>query len=660
MKNSQVILHNAHVLCMDASFLQFEPGAVVIQGDSILDVGLESDILPKYKNAKTIDCKGKVLMPGLINAHTHVPMTLLRGLSDDLRLDVWLLGYIMPVEREFVSKEFVKLGTELACAELIRTGCTTFADMYYFEESIAETTAQVGMRALLGESVMKFPSPDSDSFEDSLSLCRDFVRKYKNHSLIVPCVAPHAPYTCTDDILQACADLARDFDVPIQMHLAETTFEVENVRREQGMPVIPYIKKHGLLDAKLLGAHCVHIDEGEMRTLKQHGAGIAHNPTSNLKLGSGVAPIAKMLENGINVGIGTDGPASNNDLDMFEEIRLAALLAKGITGDPTVVPARTALLMATRMGAAALHMEKLVGSIEIGKRADLITIDTKTIHNTPRFHRDTANIYSQIVYSAKSTDVVDVMVNGRWLMQERKLLTIREEEVLQQASAFAEKVDAFLIPREKSVLTKLIAIGAAVEGEHYEVQAKGKIGDVQAVVAKISSIGLEIERSRHYKEFDTYFMFADDEQGYVRYREDEFINADGTVSQARYRLTHVGPRQEEKFGDGVVLSRSRFIASAQHSLRFYREYFAPIKEITIEKKRLRWLVTFKGTEFFVNCDTVTKPDLGAFVEVKSRTWSRSDAEQKAELALELLTILRGHSDSLEHRDYVEMCMSKIG
>ncbi len=657
MKNSLVVLHNAHVLCMDEKFSQFEPGAVVVQDDVILDVGLESDILAKYKNAKAFNCDGKVLMPGLINAHTHVPMTLLRGLSDDLRLDVWLLGYIMPVEREFVSEEFVKLGTELACAELIRSGCTTFADMYYFEESIAETTANVGMRALLGQSVLKFPSPDSKSFEDSLALCRDFVRKYKNHSLIVPCVAPHAPYTCTDDILQACADLARDFDVPIQMHLAETTFEVENIRREQGMPVISYIKKQGLLDAKLLGAHCVHIDEGEMRTMKQHGAGIAHNPTSNLKLGSGVAPVTKMLECGINVGIGTDGPASNNDLDMFEEIRLAALLAKGITGDPTVVPARTALLMATRMGAAALHMEKLIGSIEIGKRADLITIDTQTLHNLPRFRRELGNIYSQIVYSAKSTDVADVMVNGRWLMQSRKLLTIREKDLLVQASAFAEKVDAFLMPREKSVLTKLIAIGAAVEGEHYEVQAKGKIADASTVVAKMATIGLEIERERHYREFDTYMMFADEEQGYVRYREDEFINADGTVSQARYRLTHVGPQEEEKFGEGVVLSRSRFIAAAQHSLRFYREYFAPTKELTIEKDRLRWLVKFKGTEFFINCDTVTQPNLGAFVEVKSRTWSRSDAEQKAELALDLLAVLRGHSDSLEHRDYLEMCIS---
>jgi 5-methylthioadenosine/S-adenosylhomocysteine deaminase len=657
MKNSSFVLHNAHVLCMDEGFSQFEPGAVVVEGDSIVDVGPEAEVLARHQNLKKVNCGGRVLMPGFVNAHTHVPMTLLRGLSDDLRLDVWLLGYIMPVEREFVSEDFVKLGTELACAELIRSGCTTFADMYYFEESIAEATAQVGMRALLGESVLKFPTPDAESFEDALSQCREFIRRWKNHPLIVPCVAPHAPYTCTDEILQACADLARDFDVPVQMHLAETAFEVENMRKEKGMPVIPYIKKHGLLDTKLLGAHCVHIDEGEMRAMKQHGAGIAHNPTSNLKLGSGVAPVTKMLECGINVGIGTDGPASNNDLDMFEEIRLAALLAKGITGDPTVIPARTALLMATRMGAASLHMDKITGSIEIGKRADLITIDTKTLHNLPRFRRDSNNIYSQIVYAAKSTDVHDVMVNGHWLMQNRELRTIKESELLERAARFSEKVDAFLMPREKSVLTKLIAIGTAVEGEHYEVQAKGRVTDVAAAVKKIASIGLEIERKRHYREFDTYMMFSDEEQGYVRYREDEFIGEDGTMTQARYRLTHVGPKQEEGVGGGVVLSQSRFIASAQHSLRFYREYFRPSQELTIEKDRQRWLVKYKGTGFFINCDTVTQPKLGSFVEVKSRTWSRSDAEQKGELAKELLHKLGVSEDSLEHRDYFEIAKS---
>jgi 5-methylthioadenosine/S-adenosylhomocysteine deaminase len=230
------------------------------------------------------------------------------------------MGYMMPVEREFVSPEFVRLGTLLACAEQIRSGITTFNDMYYFEEDVAQAAADAGMRAVCGQTVMKFPAPDAASYEDSLQMAREFIQKWKDHPLITPAVAPHAPYTCTADILRATADLAREFDVPLHTHLSETAFEVENMRNENGMPVIPYVKKQGLLDAKLIAAHCVHVDVGEIRTLQHAGAGVSHNPSSNLKLASGFAPVAKMLETGVNVGIGTDGPASNNDLDMFEEV----------------------------------------------------------------------------------------------------------------------------------------------------------------------------------------------------------------------------------------------------------------------------------------------------------------------------------------------------
>jgi 5-methylthioadenosine/S-adenosylhomocysteine deaminase len=310
--------------------------------------------------------------------------------------------------------------------------------------------------------------------------------------------------------------------------------------------------------------------------------------------------------------------------------------------------------MATRMGAAALHMESLVGSLEPGKRADVILLDTRKAHAEPRFRRDSNTIYSQIVYSSKASDVSDVMVNGKWLMREHKLLTLDEEKILAEAREFAHKVDAFFVPREKSVLTKLISIGGAHEGEHYEVQAKGRIDAGLDVAHRIAHLGLEVLRSRHYKEFDTYLIFENSEQGYVRYREDEFVEADGSVSQARYRLTHVGPAREEHFDSGVVLSRSRYIASAQHSLRFYREYFKPEKEVVIEKSRKRWLVNYKGAEFFVNLDSVSSPALGCFLEVKSRTWSRHDAQQKAERASELLHQLGVQKDALEHRDYLEM------
>src|SRR6188508_3389787 len=367
-----VLLTNAHVLRMDAAFTVHARGAIAIAAGRILDVG---DIEAHYAAGEVVDCRGRVVLPGLVNAHTHAPMALLRGLADDLRLDVWLMGYMMPVERQFVRPDFVALGTRLACAEMIRSGTTCFADMYYYEEAVAEAAAAAGVRALCAQTVLKYPSPDAASFEDSLAYARDFITRWQGHRLITPGVAPHAPYTCTVEILRACAELAAEFDVPLHTHVAETAFEVEQSRHHHGMPVVPWIKKQRLFDARVLTAHCVHVDEGEMRTLKDAGAGVAHNPTSNLKLGSGIAPVAKMLELGIAVGIGTDGTASNNDLDMFEEIRLAALLAKGISGDPTALPARQALAMATCIGARAIHLGEVIGSIEPGKRADLIVVD---------------------------------------------------------------------------------------------------------------------------------------------------------------------------------------------------------------------------------------------------------------------------------------------
>jgi 5-methylthioadenosine/S-adenosylhomocysteine deaminase len=411
MEQVDLLLVNAFILTMNADRSQVPGGAVAIKGQKILALGPETDIKARFTALKTVDCHGKILMPGLVNAHTHVPMTLLRGLADDLRLDVWLMGYMMPVEREFVSPKFVNLGTRLACAELIRSGVTSFADMYYFEDDVATATAEVGMRGVCGESVMKFPTPDAKFYEESLEYSRDFIKKWKGHPLIVPSIAPHAPYTCTPDILRASADLAMEFDIPLQIHISETQLEVDNIRRDQGMPVVPWVKKQGLLEAKVLAAHCVWIDDGEMRTLLHSHSGIAHNPSSNLKLASGAAPVKKMLDTGLNVGIGTDGPASNNDLDMFEEIRLAAFLAKTTSNDPTALPAQQALEMATSMGAKALHIGDITGSIEPGKRADLILIDLSRLHSSPHFQRDPNAAYAQMVYSAKSSDVTDVMVD---------------------------------------------------------------------------------------------------------------------------------------------------------------------------------------------------------------------------------------------------------
>lgn len=653
-----LLLTNAIVLTMDKDFTQHEKGAVAIKDDSILAVGTTKELQGKYQANNTLDCGGKVLMPGLVNAHTHVPMNLLRGLADDLRLDVWLLGYMMPVEREFVDQDFVWLGTSLACAELIRSGVTSFADMYYYEDQVAGAAAEAGLRAVVGQTVLKYPSPDAATYEDALSAAKDLITKWKGHPLITPAVAPHAHYTATEDILAATVELAIEYDVPLHTHIAETSQEVEDSFDEHGMPVVPFVKKHGLLKPKTIAAHCVHIDEGEMQTLKKYGAGVAHNPTSNLKLASGIAPIATMLENGLNVGIGTDGASSNNDLDMFEELRLTALLGKGSTGDPTTIPAKTALTMATRLGANAIHLGDVTGSLEPGKRADLILVDISPLHNSPRFHNAPDSVYTQVVYASKSTDVSDVMVNGQWLMREKELLTIDEKELLPQAQDYAQSIDAFLIKREESVFSKLIAIGGAVEQESYEVQVKVRVPAVEPIL-KIIPEKLEILYHRHYHEYDTYFKFEEPDTGWLRYREDEYIDEKGEINNVRYRLTLIGPSREDRFPGDVLLSRSRFLAPAVHSLRFYREYFKPTGETFIEKDRLRWRVLFRNTAFYINIDSIDQPDLGTFLEIKSRTWSLEDAKHKASMADDLLQVLGISADEKKSQDYVKVVKENV-
>ncbi len=649
-----LLLTNAIVITMNPQFDVFTSGAVAIRGNAIVAVGPAHAIAAQYPGAETVDCAGRAIIPGLVNAHTHAPMTLLRALADDLRLDVWLMGYVMPVEREFVSPDFCRLGTLLACAEMIRSGITCFADMYYFEEHVAHATVEAGMRAVCSQTVLKFPSPDAASYEDSLGAARDFIARWQGHPLIVPSVAPHAPYTCTPEILQACAALAAETGIPLHTHLSETALEVADSRKQHGMPVIPWVEKQNLFDARVLAAHCVHVDEGELRKLRKAGAGVAHNPTSNLKLASGVAPVIKMLELGLNVGIGTDGAAANNDLDMFEETRLAAILAKGITGDPTALPAKKALEMATILGARALHIGDITGSLEPGKRADLAIVDLGPIHNAPKFERDPHAVYGQLVYAAKSTDVTDVLADGRWLMRNRKLLSLNEADLAQAAQDYARRIDTFLIQREKSVLSKLVAIGGLEQEESFEVQVKVRVGDPDQVIAVIQNPPLSIVRKSHYHQFDTYFSFADPQQGRVRYREDEFIDARGEVYNVRYRLTLTGPAQEREFEHSVLLSRSRFIAPARHSLRFYREYFRPVAECEIEKDRRRWLVVYKNTEFFVNVDRLIRPAQdGYFLEIKSRTWSKRDAEEKARLIGELLALFGTEPGATVREEYVD-------
>ena len=640
MPGKLLILSSDLIVTMDDERRILRDGGLAIEHDTILRVGQVDELIAAYPQAEHLHLGKRLIMPGLVNAHTHVPMALLRGLADDLRLDVWLLGYIMPVEREFVDAEFCYLGTQLACAEMIRGGITSFADMYYFEDTVAEATAAAGLRGVCGQTVLKFPSPDAESYEDSLAEARAFIEKWKGHPLITPAVAPHAPYTCTPDILEACAKLALEFDVPVHIHIAETQSEVDDWREEFDMPVVPWIKKLGLLEPKVIAAHCVHIDEGEMHTLEHAHAGVAHNPSSNLKLASGFAPVNEMLATGLNVGIGTDGPASNNDLDMFEELRLASFIAKTVTNDPTTLPAQIVVEMATCMGARAIHLGELTGSLTAGKRADIISVDTSLTHNSPQFNRDPSTIYSRIVYATKSSDVSDVMVNGTWLMRDKELLTLDEADMIEKGAGYASRIDTFLLEREGSVLSKLIAIGGAEQEESYEVQIKLRLDDFGLVRDRLDDGKFEIVRKAHYREYDTYFGFAEPELARLRYREDEFINEEGEVYNVRGRLTLTGPAAEREFANSVLLSRSRFIAPANFSVRFYREYFKPSDELVINKDRLRWLLRFNQVEFFLNLDEILLPAVdGCFLELKSRTWSRKDAEQKAQMIEEILKLL---------------------
>ena len=657
---ADVLLINGLVLTLDEYFTQFEHGAVAVKDDTILAVGPTEDLEQAYAAEQVVDCRGRVVMPGLVNTHTHVPMNLLRGLADDRRLDVWLLGYMMPVEREFVSPEFVYLGTSLACGELIRSGVTSFADMYYFEDQVAEAASRAGLRGVCAQTILKFPSPDASSYEEALQAAEELILKWKGHPLITPAVAPHAAYTATEDLLASATQLAQTHDVPLHIHVSETAQEVRDNIEEHDMPVVPYIKKQGILNARVIAAHCVHIDEGEMHTLLHNNAGVAHNPTSNLKLSSGIAPVNGMLEVGLNVGIGTDGASSNNDLDMFEEMRLTALLAKGSTGDPTAVPARTAVAMATRIGAQAIHLGDQVGSLVPGKKADLIMVDLDTLHNQPSFRKDPESVYTQLVYAAKSTDVTDVMVNGSWLMRDRELLTLDLEPLLKRAEAVAREIDRFLAEREQSVYSKLIAIGGAVEQESYELQVKVKVSDPEAIIETIRGGELEILYHRHYHEYDTYFEFEDPEEGWLRYREDEFIDQHGEVSNIRYRLTLIGPTRERQFPQDILLSRSRFIAPATHSIRFYREYFDPVGERFIEKDRLRWKICYRNIEFYINIDRIEQPPLGTFLEIKSRTWSQEDAERKAQLTDDLLNLLGVSPEESRTDDYVQFINNTKG
>ncbi len=653
-----ILLTHGWLVTMDSAQTVYQDGAVAISGDTIVAVGPAAKLEAEYSADTVIDCHNCIISPGLINAHTHAAMSLLRGLADDLRLDVWLYGYMMPVEREFVDSNFCHTGTLLACAEMIRSGITTFCDMYYNEAEVARATATAGMRAVLGQTILKFPSPDASNYDESLEYCRRFIEEWQGHPLVIPAVAPHAPYTATPDMLQSCVSLATEFDVPLHIHIAETALEQKNSQAQYNSTVVPWLAQYNLFNAKVIAAHCVHLEEAEMHTMHSHNAGVAHCPSSNLKLASGVAPVQKMIELGLHVGIGTDGPASNNDLDMFEETRLASFLQKGIFGDPTLLPAKKAWELATIEGAHALHIGHLTGSLEPGKRADIAIITNNNIHQLPRFARDPDAVYTQLVYATKATDVRDVLVNGQLLMRNRQLLTLNETEIVQDASRVARQIDAFLTAREGNILSKLLAITADfIPQGTYEIQVKIRLPEAINLSETLTAAGLPPFRPSFRKQYDTYFIFDDDESSRLRFREDIVKRSltDEIPTETFSRMTLMGPTKEREFENSILLSRARSTATATHSLRFYREYFRPEAEREVVKERQRCHVIYKDKDFAINLDKINDSDSPAvYLEIKSRTWSAKDATHKAGLIGELLQKFGFDQQSQFKVEYVDL------
>jgi len=425
---------------MDASGGLIENGAVAIRGDSILATGSRAGLSRRFAPKHTLHRPDAILMPGLVNTHTHAPMSLFRGIADDMRLQEWLEKFIFPAEARNVTPGFVRAGARLAALEMMLGGTTTFTDMYYFEEEIAAVTKAAGLRGVLGQTVIGFPVSDAKTPADALLRAEAFLKRYAGDPLIVPAVAPHALYTNSDETLRSCRALANRYKAPLLIHLSETRRENEDIQARRGKSPAAVLDELGLFEGRTLGAHGVWLDDGDIAILKRRGAGIAHCPSSNMKLASGVAPVLKLLAAGIPVGLGPDGPAgSNNDFNMFEEMDLAAKLAKVTNGDPRALPARTAVEMATIGGARALGMERLIGSLEAGKRADLIFVQTSAPHAVPVY-----NVYSQLVYALKASDVSDVMVNGRWLVRARTPRTLNTAAVLSGAREYQRRILASL------------------------------------------------------------------------------------------------------------------------------------------------------------------------------------------------------------------------
>ncbi|HTL03438.1 MAG TPA: amidohydrolase [Vicinamibacterales bacterium] len=433
-----LVITGGTVVTVDGARHVFSPGAIAIDGADILAVGPAADIAARFRGAEQINASGSVVIPGLINTHTHAPMVMYRGLADDLPLQDWLTKYIFPAEAKTVSREMVRVGTQLAAVEMIQSGTTAYADMYYFEEEIARATKAAGLRGVLGQTLIDFPVADAKTFDEGLARAEAFVKEFAADDLIVPAVAPHAPYTVSGEHLKAARALATKYSVPYIIHLAETKTEVSDMQKAHGgMTPVAYLDSLGALGPRTLAAHVVWATPEDIAILKARQVAVSHNPESNMKLASGVAPVPALLAAGVTVGLGTDGAASNNDLDMFEAMRMAAFLHKVQSTDPQVIPAATALEMATINGAKALGLETKIGSLEAGKKADVVVVSMSSARQTPLY-----DPISHLVYATRGDDVRTVVVNGKVLMRDRRLTTLNEAAVIAAARKLAESVRA--------------------------------------------------------------------------------------------------------------------------------------------------------------------------------------------------------------------------
>jgi len=436
-RSISLVVTGGTVITQNASRQVLAPGAVAIDGTEIVDVDTPQAIAARYRAAESIDASSQIVLPGLVNTHTHAPMVMYRGLADDLALMDWLQKYIFPAEARTVSPEMVRVGTKLAALEMIESGTTTYADMYYFEEEIARTTREAGLRGILGQTIIQFPVADAATPAEGLKRAEAFIKAFKGDTLITPAVAPHAMYTLDAGTLKASAELGRRYQVPVIIHLAETADEAKIARDQHRMSPTAYLESLGFWGPRTLAAHGVWVDDADIAILKRRQVGLSHNPESNMKLASGTAPVAKYLAAGVRLGLGTDGAASNNDLDMFEAMRQAGFLAKHASGDPTALPAQAALDLATIGGARALGMETEIGSLERTKKADVILVGTGRARQTPLY-----DPVSHLVYVTRGDDVRTTIVNGKVLMKDGVLRTLDRASVIRDANALAQKVRA--------------------------------------------------------------------------------------------------------------------------------------------------------------------------------------------------------------------------